>query len=365
MTLGIVAGQVLAALVSAIAPLAPRVVSVENGGLLFTDNQAGVSGTDAGYSVPMGAQTLWLFGDVFLLHPSDPARQYVGAVSNCALLTGRGHGAAPLSKYQFLVDPATGLARQVIPTQEDEGPETRLWPLGGWHDAGTVSVYLYYALVRVTGPGPFGFEIAGHGLARADASRPRELMFQRLRAPSGQWVWWPSAGPMFGCAVFAGADEDDEHLYLVGVPERDPTKPGKLARVPRSRITELDAYEYFVGTSDRPRWRRRPDQASSVEGLGGFPNELSVSYNAYLGGYLAVHSVGIAERIALALAPAPWGPYRLIAEVGAPHRALESAFCYAAKEHPELAEDGGRVIYVTYVDSQRYWLQLLKVTLAR
>jgi len=52
-------------------------------------------------------------------------------------------------------------------------------------------------------------------------------------------------------------------------------------------------------------------------------------------------------------------------EIGSPHQAFASSFCYAGKEHPELAEQGGRVIYVTYVDNQRYWLQLLKVTLAK
>ena len=90
-----------------------------------------------------------------------------------------------------------------------------------------------------------------------------------------------------------------------------------------------------------------------------------MAYNAYLGGYLAVHSVGISERMRLSLAPAPWGPYRPIAEIGAPHRALERAFCYAGKEHPELAQEHGRILYITYVDSERYWLQLLKVTLQR
>ena len=43
---------------------APSVQKVENAGLLFTDNAAGVSGTDAGYSIPLQAQSLWLFGDV-------------------------------------------------------------------------------------------------------------------------------------------------------------------------------------------------------------------------------------------------------------------------------------------------------------
>jgi hypothetical protein len=114
-----------------------------------------------------------------------------------------------------------------------------------------------------------------------------------------------------------------------------------------------------------PTWSRKHEDASDVEGLRDIPSELSVAYNRYLGGYLAIHSIGISDRIRLSLAPKPWGPYRQIAEIGAPHRAFEKAFCYAGKEHPELSEQGGKVVHVTYVDSQRYWLQLLKVTLER
>lgn len=92
----------------------PTVVSVENCGLLFTDNQAGVSGTDTGYSLPIGRQTIWFFGDVFLLQPTLPNKQYVANVSNCALVVPSGSGPELLRRYTFLTDPATGLARQVI-----------------------------------------------------------------------------------------------------------------------------------------------------------------------------------------------------------------------------------------------------------
>jgi hypothetical protein len=100
-----------------------------------------------------------------------------------------------------------------------------------------------------------------------------------------------------------------------------------------------------------------------VEGLTDFPTELSVSCNAYLRGYLAAHSIGIGGKLRLSLALNPWGPFRPLSEISTPSRALSQGFCYAGKEHPELAEDRGRIIYITYVDSSRYWLQLLKVTL--
>lgn len=345
------------------APL-PQVEKVENAGLLFTDNPAGVSGTDAGYSIPLPNQTLWLFGDVFLLDPTSPAKRFVGAVSNCALLVPAGRGPGSLQRYRFLTDPASGLARQALPNAPSDGKEVRYWPYGGWYSPAERQVYLYYARVRTTGTGPFAFQVDGHGLACADARVPERIQFARRPAPDAGDVWWSGEGerPLFGGAVVSGAPGD--YLFVIGVQERDGRKRGKLARVRKDRIGDLRAYEYYAG-GDPPRWSLQVEAAADVEGLSDFPSELSVSYNPYLGGYLAVHSVGLSERVRLTLASAPWGPYRPIGEIGTPHRALSTGFCYAGKEHPELSEDRGRIIYITYVDSDRYWLQLLKVTLHR
>jgi hypothetical protein len=253
----------------------------------------------------------------------------------------------------------------VLPNRPDEGAEIRLWPLGGWHDTARQRAYLYYGQVRTTGGGgPFDFRVVGHGLARADITQLETLRFERIGGPQGG-VWWAGGGPLFGSSVVMAPPRSDGYLYVVGGEERDGRQFGKLARVRPQQIEESGAYEYLAGPASAPRWSHQAMEATDVEGLTDFPNELSVAYNAYLGGYLAVHSVGITPRLRLCLAPHPWGPYRSLGEIGAPHQAFAKAFCYAGKEHPELAEGAGRVIYVTYVDSQRYWLQLLKITLAR
>ena len=205
-------------------------------------------------------------------------------------------------------------------------------------------------------------------------STPAAIQFRRLDAGPGQSLWWPgtASAPLFGSAVVADkADKADkansksEYAYVVGVQERDGRKWGKLARVPHTRITDRAAYEYYAGGTDAPRWKSTIGEATDVTGLADFPNELSIAYNAYLGGYLAIHSVNVSDKIRLSLAPHPWGPYTLLAEIGAPHRAFARAFCYAGKEHPELAQAQGRIVYVTYVDSDRYWLQCLKITLRK
>lgn len=342
-----------------------KVLSLENEGLLFTDNNAGVSGVDVASSVPIDGGAIWFFGDVFLLGPvGAPLQSYVGNVSNCALWVPTGKGPAPLSHYRFFVDPTTKLARQLIPLLKGEGQETRLWPCSGWYNPASKKVYLYYSINRTTGPGPFGFKVEGFGLAMASL-KEKPLHFVRITSPSSDTIWWHLVeGVAFGCAVVWGAP--GPYLYIVGV-DNSGHHFGKLARVLKTRVADVSAYEYFAGyenRSDAPKWSRNVQDAANVEGLSEFPNELSVAYNAYLKRYLAVYADGVlSQRALLCAAREPWGPYKRIGEISIAHKAFSSAFCYACKEHPELAERNGQVLYVTYVDSDRYWPQLLKVTL--
>lgn len=354
----------IAACAAAVMAPGPRVLSVENGGILFSDNPAGVNGMDAGFSVPMGQQTIWLLGDVFLLHPTDPMKPSAGGLSNAALLVPAGRGAAPLRRYRFLTDVSTGLARSVLPYRDGEGPETRLWPMGAWYDPGARKLLAFYARIRTTGGGALDFRLEGYGLASGDAAKPETLVLNRIRGPGGTDVWWTGTGgsPVFGVAVADGSD--DGYLYVFGYTDTSGEKHGRVARVPRERVADASAYQYLSECGDPPRWSSDQQASCDVPGLNGFA-EVSVAWNRFLGGWLAVHSVGLSERIQLSLAPHPWGPYHSIAEIAAPHRVFGKGFCYAGKEHPELAEEGGRVIYVTYVDSERYYLQLLKVTFDR
>lgn len=362
--------RILTALVSALLASSspvyaadPGVLTSENAGLLFTDNPAGVSGVDAGFSIPIGKQVLWVFGDIFLLHPTQPEKPYVGAVSNAGLLVPQGKGIAPLAQYRFLTDDKTGLPRPLVENAPDEGNDIRLWPADGWHDEKNKRLYLYYGAVQMTGSGTYDFRPLGHGIAWANTQQPPAMTFQRLRW-NGAWNTWKGGGPVFGTTVVSRGPGIDDWLYVGGVEKRGADQFGKMARVRRTDIIDPNAYEYFAGYDDEnPRWSRRLSDAADVSGLRDMPSEMSIRYNAHLNGYLAVHSVGLEDRIRLSLAEQPWGPFRKIAEIGAPRPAFSKTPCYAGKEHAELSEQNGKVIYITYVDQQRYWLQLLRVTL--
>ena len=45
-----------------------------------------------------------------------------------------------------------------------------------------------------------------------------------------------------------------------------------------------------------------------------------------------------------------------------PERVGDADLIYAAKEHPELARDNGKTIYVTFVNSSNYVPQLIDLT---
>jgi hypothetical protein len=337
------------------------VAEVTNAGLLFTDNQNGVSGTDAGFSIPMEKHTLWIFGDVFLLQNHQPENRYIGALSNCAALVPKGVGTQPLRNYRFLTD-KNGIARPILPNAPHEDSRTRLWPMAGWYEPASKTLYTYYAHILTTpGGGPFDFKIHGYGLAAADASQPQNITLRRIGTPTNG-VWWPPTGPLFGSAVVTPPPGPVPYRWILGWAHINGEKHARLARVPAAQPHNPEAYQYWAGEGN---WDPSPQKSVSIPGLHGFPNELTVSWNPWLRAYLAVHQVGITEKIRLSAAQNPWGPYQPLAEIGAPHRAFEKAFCYAAKEHPELAQNNGRTIYITYVDSQRYWLQLLKVELRK
>jgi hypothetical protein len=103
--------------------------------------------------------------------------------------------------------------------------------------------------------------------------------------------------------------------------------PGRidLARVPKNRILDRTAYEFFAGLGGQgqPTWtsdlaERRP----VFEDANGVGWVVSVSYNAPLGRYLLAteHTRTTQGRLGLFDAPEPWGPWTTVsyAEEGAP-----------------------------------------------
>ena len=93
-----------------------------------------------------------------------------------------------------------------------------------------------------------------------------------------------------------------------------------------------------------------------------------MSFNQHLGSSLAVHSQDVSGVIVGRTAPNPWGPWSepvTLHTVSPPKKKIPyPVLVYAGKEHPELAQDRGRKIYVTYVEFEEYFPHLLEIELA-
>jgi hypothetical protein len=78
--------------------------------------------------------------------------------------------------------------------------------------------------------------------------------------------------------------------------------------------------------------------------------------------FTAIHSHLRENKLVLRTAAEIVGPWSEAEIVYRPEIVDDTDLIYAAKEHPELARDNGRIIYVTYVDSRTYVPQLIEVT---
>ena len=89
---------------------------------------------------------------------------------------------------------------------------------------------------------------------------------------------------------------------------------------------------------------------------------MSASYNRHLGCYTAIHSLLRENKIVLRTAPRITGPWSEPEIAFRPEQIKNSDLIYAAKEHPELARENGRIIYATFVNSATYVPQMIELT---
>lgn len=354
-----------------------RIKSARDLGPQFVDNGHRMIGQDGAYSIPLNGESLWFFGDTLIGERAPNERLwYVGGqpvgpqhisakgpikrmINNTGLILRDKTGKYGLKNFSYICD-ETGNIKQLVPSLPDEPPDdVRVWCLHGC--AIQNKVYLFFIEVRMHDEGlfPLNFKIIGSGLAVGSSY---DWDFHRIRYKRSTIIWKKSE-PHFGSAVLRGLEED--RVFIYGV-LRDEEKIQKcyLARVKSQDMEQLEKYEYLA--SPDSHWSPQVKDAISV--FTGMPNELSVSYNAYLEGYLAVHSLDTSGHIVGRTAPDPWGPWSepTILWTVKPNYQKPLPYpplIYAGKEHPELAEENGRVIYITYVEFEEYFPHLIEIIL--
>lgn len=303
-------------------------------------NDGNITGQDGAYSIDLGKRSLWLFGDTFYGSWKEGGTQDIkGAVHNNAAWATDTKASDGIGELRRVKD-ANGNADYALRNTSSEDPKKlKLWPGHGIKIDG--QIYVFYSLVEIFGTGSWDFRHAGQGLA---VTHHPKGPFKRLTYKEN-YDFWERSQPRFGVAVLRGKDG---RIYVYG---RDEVKPHgfKLARVAPEEIEDPERYEYFSGDGKNPKWTRNLSKAKNLFKEG--PPEGSVSFNPFLGKHLMLYSRFIEQDVIVRTASNPWGPW---SEPKSIYRCIPSkldATCYAAKEHPQYAEEGGRKIYFTLVDS--------------
>jgi hypothetical protein len=366
---GLVAGMfsrrpALALQPAASHPAAPppgesRIARVRYLGNQFLDNSVGITGADGASSILLpNGDALWVFGDT-VEGPFETIRGLdLGKLcSNTAAIVPPQDASRGIKRFRFLARPGGKRPRQIVPFAADEDPdEHRVWAIHGTCIGRRLYLF-YHRITLLKGVDVFvNFQLDGMGLARAEVD---ELQFTRLTAPDGTREFWKGDQPSFG--VFLERARD--YVYLWG----SLATGMHLARTRPETIEDLARYEYLVAAPSNdhpdvaPRWSKKFAPAARL--FDAVPNEMSAAYNPFLRKHVAFHSLHREHEIVMRSAPRITGPWSQGEVVYRPERIGEADLIYAAKEHPELARDGGRVLYVTFVNSATYVPQLIEVTL--
>jgi hypothetical protein len=333
--------------------------SVRIMGNQFLDNKVGVTGADGATStiLPSG-DSLWIFGDT-IEGPFKTVHnlELTGFRSNTAAIVPKQDASQGIQRFSFLTDMNGKRPRQIVPFASDENPTMhRVWAIHGvcLHQ----QIYLYYhRITLLKGVDVFiNFKLDGMGIARAKVN---DLDFDRLTAPDGTHEFWKGNEPTFGVFV----ERADEYIYLWG----SLATAMHLARTRPESIEDLTSYEYLVDapTANKPdvvpRWSKNFQPTAKL--FDAVPNEMSAAYNSYLRKHVAFHSLHRENKIVMRTAPSITGPWSEGKVVYRPERLKDTDLIYAVKEHPELARAGGRIMYLTFVNSRTYVPQLIEVTL--
>ena len=328
-----------------------QVVSTRDVGAIESNPQ--ILTRDCGYSAWFRGRSVWFFGDTVLRTPNADNQQLL---CNSWSLSYDRDGADGMSG---LLTPADGVGASMalVPLTGEETAfnqlhqgkecpvapcETRwaLWP-------GTIAVdkeadiaYLFYHKVMV-GAGDYNFDNVGHSVAimdnpEAPAYRPEFRLYKDYPT-----LLFSEERDGFGSA----AVQVGQFLYIYGCEMQadDVAKPCRLARVRIDRVLERRAWKFYRGQG---QWSTDLAEASTV-----FRGNdmMSVFYNEYLGRYVAVYSQPLGTRVMIRTAERPEGPWSRASML---FQCSDSqsfmGWIYDALAHPELSDDKGRTLYVTY-----------------
>ncbi len=150
------------------------------------------------------------------------------------------------------------------------------------------------------------------------------LAWSTDHARTWQWADWEFAELGYPCSLNFGRNYDgarDEYVYTYSPDSPSAYREADavvLARVPKVRIADRGAYEFFRSrdVDGRPTWTADIGQRGDVFVFPGGCNRMDVVYNRPLSRYLMTMRsrgrVGGRDHFSIYDAPKPWGPWTTV-----------------------------------------------------
>lgn len=309
---------------------AVRVVSAMEVGVLPRD--ATIRGRDGGPSAIAFGRSVWTYGDTVLQAADERGENWhTNSFGVARSLSWRDGFDTPVD--------SVGAPRYFIQRSDEEiawddahasqscsmspcGIRWALWPSQPLFDPASGTAWVLYGLFNDAQP-------SGIGIARwGGLDQPVER--QRV---GDSWLLFPRGEPEYAVAPTV----HDGFLYTFGCTLDFITRHCTLARVAIDRAAERDAWTFYDGSAWSPDYHR----AHTLFDGGSI---MSVGWSEAFSSWLLVYSPPVDHGVYLRTAPdlvGPWSDAELLFHVdGDPP--------YDAQHHPEMAEAGGTIQYVTY-----------------
>ena len=290
-----------------------------------------VVGRDGTTSALVGNQLVWTFGDTFLSKQTPDDKTNVRSAT-----AGWSAPDAALAITDAVDD--GGVPLQFIPYTQAELTKNTADPLNGfalWPGAvipvdANDAVVLFQHILRQGGSG-FTADAIGTATITSGAT-------QAVRAAA---FLFQSPDPLFGNG---GVTTDSGNAYFFDCEQAGFGFHCKVGRVPIASVTNRSAFAFWNGTA----YVSDVTQAAwFIDGVGA---GLTITWNVWLGRWLAVYSKVLSDDVALRAADRIEGPWTdpEVVIAGASFVQGDAGTNYLAREHPELQAQAGREIVVGY-----------------
>jgi hypothetical protein len=214
-----------------------------------------IVGRDGGYSGVFAGNSVWLFGDTFLVNPNAEGQTLISdswaftsdfdATNGIAEFQEREDsvGAPTMILALTAAEQAFNVAHQANPCQQQPcGERWALWPGAMVADPARNHALIFYQLVSAQ-PGDFNFHAVGYSVASWQnfAALPeRPNINPQAEHPD---LLFSQNDPGFGSAALVLGDT----LYAYGCNTSDFSVACKLGRVAPGNVTDLSAWTFYAG----------------------------------------------------------------------------------------------------------------------